>query len=302
MTFLHQTCRLANLHALIHDHPNIRELLPKFTKVFDKLGVEDTRGTRLQEVFSWTAPVEVKRSANGRKRTSLQSDEYAALLSFLSRELDPDHADIVNRWRAANGFQHPTLVNEVIPCDEVKMNGVSYSSKKLHVRDSEIVYDTGGSKSPPPAGQIQTIFQHRRLQADGNEALDTFLIVRPYKELREEDVQYDLYRTYKISGGWLCYQEHESDLVVLRPGNILCHAACTSLPSFGMIQQHCIRILPTNASTVCQISINGPRLFLISKLILFSCEGIQALRASQNSPKRSRTSWTNHDPHSELGT
>ncbi len=98
----------------------------------------------------------------------------------------------------------------------------------------------GASESP---GIIQSIFTHRRWTASQEEVTQTFVIVQAYEELTDGHTQYDLYRTFPISGGHLCYNRLSPRRILIPFTDVTTHVCRTPL-GIDMIDQDLIHILP----------------------------------------------------------
>ncbi len=85
------------------------------------------------------------------------------------------------------------------------------------------------SGCPRISRRHQSLFTHRRWTALNEEVTQTFAIVQAYEELADEHIQYDLYRTFPISGGQLRYDCLSPRRILIPFTNVITHAGRTPL-------------------------------------------------------------------------
>ena len=71
----------------------------------------------------------------------------------------------------------------------------------------------------------------------------TFAIVQAYEELADEHTHYDLYRTFPISGGRLCYDHLLPRQILIPFSNVITHTGHTPL-RMDDVDRDLLHILP----------------------------------------------------------
>ncbi|KAG2140881.1 hypothetical protein BD769DRAFT_1384036 [Suillus cothurnatus] len=101
----------------------------------------------------------------------------------------------------------------------------------------------GDPRSKPEAGRIVKIFLHHRYSTKNSMIEETFLAIQALIPLSDTDSPYDPYRQYPIAGGFLCYNEYDTNYCIIRPSGVICHYAKTPM-RIPRIRQPCVHVLP----------------------------------------------------------
>ncbi|KAG2144073.1 hypothetical protein BD769DRAFT_1661497 [Suillus cothurnatus] len=200
---------------------HIRTIVSDMVDAYSNFVGEDRRGTRIRDVLKWDKTV----TAHGQtrpvsKEVILEEVLYSALLQLIDAteplryvgEGDPRSSDQLFLRR------NVLLSNRILIC------GVSLGSK-------------------PEAGRIVKIFLHHRYSTKNSMIEETFLAIQALILLSDTDSPYDPYRQYPIAGGFLCYNEYDTNYCIIRPSGVICHNAKTPM-RIPRIRQPCVHVLP----------------------------------------------------------
>jgi hypothetical protein len=240
MTMMKSACQAANLPSLLHDE-HVHSIVSELTEVYGKFVNEDQRGTRIHDALSFQARTQgVGDAGKSSKETTLDNSVYHALLSRLNVDLS---AKIyVPRPHKTEGQYF--LSKDAIQCKGVQVGGVRYQPITTSSGNSNIMFRIPGS-SKQVAGQISQIFLHTHKEARGKKVQETFLVAHPFAPLSSSDALKDNYRKFHLVGGFLHYAHYEGKLMyILRPTDIICHIAKTTMCNLPGITQKCFHILP----------------------------------------------------------
>lgn len=243
-------CRAANLQPLLND-PTTRSLVEELTDAFSKFVNEDQRGTRIHDAFTLKER-EQGEGDPGVKKTEieLQPPVYDALLARLNFE-NQSGVTYVPRPHKTHGQRF--LSNSAISCRRAQIGGVRYQPARSSSGNSNAMYRVPGFRNPI-AGRISDIILHTRKLGNGRNVEETFLVARPLVQLSTEDSKTDLYRQFPIVGGSLHYARYDDQQVhILRPADMVCHYAKTTLGDMGMAEAT-VHVLPLDRVRVFPLS------------------------------------------------
>ena len=171
---------------------SVRPLVEAFSKVSN----EDHRGTRLADEahFPPNRPP---------KMVALHPGIHSLLL------------ELIDGTPIADG--HSPYTSDALELDKVSISGVIYASEKSLPRDSNIIFRRPGGLSHR-VGRIKSIFQVSYQPGI------TFLVVSQHRFIEKSDSR-NVYRRFGFAGGFLCNEEEDTRLLVIRPTNVVCHFA-----------------------------------------------------------------------------
>ncbi|KAI0715176.1 hypothetical protein C8Q76DRAFT_618720 [Earliella scabrosa] len=228
MTFMMQLSRMANLRPVLRTEP-VRRAMPNFTAAYDKVSGEDRRGMRFDALMRSpsTLAVQIMDPAKSFSTVALDDEVYRALRARLQLEGIPYKGDGPGRQDSGNNPR--ILSRRVIPCKTLSIRGVLYKCQRKAQGDSNIVFRHPKLSNEEP-GRIEQMFTHGTMdpRATSGSAERLFLVVRPLKPLSPADQTLDPYRQYTV-GGTLYYDQYEPGLFVIRPEEVICHFAKTSM-------------------------------------------------------------------------
>ena len=206
------SCRAANLHALLHSPP-IRNALPAFMNKYTNLTGEDRRGARLDAIIRSALTLgDTPQGYPGlRPRTIVLK---SGILDALTRRLTAAGSDVQQLERHA------------VACVHIAIAGVLYKPRARAPGDSNIIF-VHPDVQKTAAGSIRDIFTHQRTQGDATNE-ETFLVVDRLLELPREEMHLDPFRRFK-AGGSLFYSAYAPNVYIVRPSEVLCHTANTSM-------------------------------------------------------------------------
>jgi hypothetical protein len=177
------------------------DVVSDFHKIFNS----DERGTLLSDIKAFTRP--------------LSHDPPRGKASL--HDLGPIDYKLLKEWATRNsvaldssryGTAHESLVLRGVRY-ESQMAKLESSSQRI-IPESHIAF---GASVPHEwkAGRIEKIFVHSE---------ETFLLIRPFKELDDLDSRHDHYRRFPIAGGRVYYQSMDPTIVIHR-ADIRAHIA-----------------------------------------------------------------------------
>lgn len=228
------TCRAANLHALLHTPP-IHKALPTFMKKYSDLAGEDRRGARMDAIVrSALVTGDTPQGHQGARPRMIILK--TAMLDALAQRL------------TAAGRDVQQLEQHAIVCMHIAVAGVLYKPRARAAGDSNIMF-VHPEVRKAAAGSIRDIFTHQRAQ-DGDTIQETFLVVDRLLELSPEEVHLDPFRKFR-AGGCLFYSEYAPNAYLIRPAEVLCHTANTSMDGLvvdgrgkGSFSKACVHVKP----------------------------------------------------------
>lgn len=130
------------------------------------------------------------------------------------------------------------IPNSVHNLPMIQRQGETYSGPKKTEGNSLIIFKLAGRRHP---GQIQSVFNHTRTRNNGKTVTESFVLVRPFLPLSEEDAKQDIYRTFP-SGGML-FRDTLGECVLIQLAAVVCHFARTQNVPIGTTSS-CIHVLP----------------------------------------------------------
>ena len=133
--------------------------------------------------------------------------------------------ELLSDIEPAEGWRAPNLVR---PVQKVERSGHRFQPISVHASNAHVMFRSSPG-SPESPGVIQLLFTHKRWTALNEEVTQTFAIVQAYEELTAEHIQYDLYRTFPISGGQLRYDCLSPRRILIPFTNVITHAGRTPL-------------------------------------------------------------------------
>ncbi|KAI0054698.1 hypothetical protein BV25DRAFT_1816687 [Artomyces pyxidatus] len=238
LTFMNHTCRSANLRPLMRD-PVINEKMSELLEAYRKLEEEDRRGTRLTEINILNPEHREPVTFGQAKRDLIELDRsiYRSLLSLFNMECPNQFAPYYG-LPATPGLL--VLSRSAKRHEKMQISGVSYQSHDRSPKDSNIIYKASdGSEN---AGRIVSIFTHTRSGAGEDVISEVFLAVQKLEELSDIHSVFDKFRTFALVGGTLYYDKYQDKIQVIRPRQVLCHFARTSM-RIDHIEEPCVHVL-----------------------------------------------------------
>ena len=188
------------------------------------------------------------------------------------------------------GEDHEALSRQAVKCVHLAVSGVLFKPRSQATGDSNVMFIHPSLGGPCP-GRITDIFVHKR-DVGARVVEETFLAVRRWLPLAEEEIPLDPFRKYRV-GGALYYDEFADEPLVLRAADLICHVGRTVMEDFRFKRnvaagepvlveprKPCIHIRPLDrvGSSQCRVKC-GARIHC-----LYSCF---------ISPKRSQPSMNN---------
>lgn len=252
MTYLTTACRVANLHAILSDFG--AGVAPELLSAYKNFKNYDGRGTRIFDSVTLQPSIQLEGIGDpgrGRKEIKITPSAFAAFKSRLNAEA----GETVYVPALQSKQQHQIGLNDrAVLCTKVMVRGVRYQPLSSSSRNCHIIFRDHRNIAQERPGQIQEILLHKRRLTTGTPMTEeTFIVVQTYSPLLDVDIPKDDYRKYGVAGA-LYYAHFENNVVVIRPQDIVCHFAKTTLSSFP-IESPCIHVLPLNrvGCVVCQI-------------------------------------------------
>ncbi|KAI1782190.1 hypothetical protein LXA43DRAFT_843670, partial [Ganoderma leucocontextum] len=228
MTFMMQSCRMANLGPILRTD-NVKKAMPSFRAACDELSQEDKRGMRSDETMRnapGTSVVLMGRKWKTPRTVCLEDSVYGALRARFEEDTraseSTPHGPLVVRFR---------LVPQALTYPAISISGVVYKVHQRSAGDSNIIFRHPSLTSEEP-GRIILIFTTRNLSSTTE---DTFLAVERLSPLTKEDQGKDPYRRFGETGGLLYYDSYETGVLVIRPHDVVCHYAKTSMKGVNLI-------------------------------------------------------------------
>ncbi|OCH85284.1 hypothetical protein OBBRIDRAFT_740161 [Obba rivulosa] len=248
-TMMLQVCRAANLRPLLDDS-NLQVPLDEVIQVANEISAEDRRGIRLESISTDKAAPGLVLGTSLRSVT-LEPGIISALKALFDHEEGP--GIYVEEHSRAVGPHQYFLTRDAIRCNRIKTAGIWYSHHAASARDSNVVFRSK-LLSQQAAGRIQDILVYTRTNRTGTAVEEAFLVVERLVELDAEHRQHDLYRNFPVVGGRLTYSRCDPKLYIIRPVDIVCHAAITTVDivchaaittvDVKDIEEPCVHVLP----------------------------------------------------------
>lgn len=220
-------CRAQNLRVLFseqHLPPEAHPIIVNFEKHY-KINIQPSI---LQHGSSNPATSEKILHTKGKsKEERILNQDFDALRKLIS-DIEP-----------AGGWRAPNLVRQV---QTAERSGHRFQPTSAHEKNARVMFRSSPG-APESAGVIQSLFTHKRWTASQDEVTQTFAVVQAYEELENEHIQYDLYRTFPISGGHLRYNHLSPRRILIPFTNVITHAGCTPL-RIDDIDRDLLHVLP----------------------------------------------------------
>jgi len=213
-TFTTSACRTANLEWMMQGQGVLDSVRP-LVEAFSKVSNEDHRGTRLAD--------ETHFPPNKPPKTVMLDLRVHQLLLRL-----------VNGVPATDS--RPPGTSHALELEKVSISGIIYASEKSLPRDSNIIFRRPGGTSQR-VGRVKSIFQSSYQHGT------TFLVVAQHKLIADADAQ-NVYQRFGFAGGFLCDEEEDGRLIVIRSEDVVCHFAKTLL---NPREEKLMHVLPLNA-------------------------------------------------------
>lgn len=203
-------CRSSNLQALM-DTCKVPEQAEPLLTAYGSVANEDHRGTRLadQDHHPPTKPPRSER---------MDDESYQLLL----RMLDEKYGITSYTSRGGRAF---SVTQHVDRLEKVSIRGVVYACESSLPRDSNVLFRRPGGSSSR-VGRIWSIFCLRHPTPGGSVVEATYVLVREYQPLLDEEMQ-SQYKQFGFAGGFLCHSEKWSRFHVVELADIICHFAKT---------------------------------------------------------------------------
>ncbi|KAJ2912344.1 hypothetical protein MD484_g8074, partial [Candolleomyces efflorescens] len=226
-TMFTKFCCLQNLKAL-YTKTELPEVLHELITIYEETYASDLRGTRLSEIFSddgLFGRVAADRTWEPKNFSSL-SDEYLALLK---------------QWFAKYRSNERSYPHHVIQRASIYRFGHRFTSLDNSVEDSRVVFrlDEGAEWQ---VGSILSIFSEATTRGPTEQ---TWVVIKPFKELADDDTVRDFWSSYPVVGARLFQNECIGPAVLVDVKHIRCHIASCVLNLEGD-QREYLLALPLN--------------------------------------------------------
>lgn len=202
----------------------VNKLYPYFQHVFDA----DRRGTHLSDMFAL--------QDHAKNLLSSEIDDTSIEVVESVERLDRNTRGLYNNWRTLHPTDAKLLPSNIVKTvkkSAIKHRGFVFTTHSRLPRDSFVIYGTG-IPDCWDAGQIQSFIT----VTDSTQASRDFAIVKVYCSLRPEDILFDHYRRFPLSGGRIYYQEFMPDAIMISRDEIICHFASTPNVMRGILKDH----------------------------------------------------------------
>ena len=227
MTFMMQSCRMANLGPILRTEP-VEKAMPSFRAAWEQLSEEDRRGMRLDETRRLDLITTVlKSSKHDQKPRTLRLNKN--IHDALRLRLESEAANPPTPMRSSVVvprivFTHPGAT----------IRGVVYKVHSRSQGDSNVIFRHPAYPFEQP-GRIAVIFTANLLERYAT-APEIFIAVERLLPLNGEDIQKDPYRSYGDTGGSLYYDAFDEQVLVIRPEDVVCHYAKTSMKGVPFVR------------------------------------------------------------------
>lgn len=246
MTMMVQSCRMANFRPLLRS-PAVARYMSDFSQTLHATEKHKRRGMRLDAILRSASEQSTRPQGEpykGSPESFLDPAVYRALVTRLNLD---DNGAYVGELEAAQSPDLLPVPRSASPCGAVAISGVYYKPSRRSLGDSNVMFrhPIHGRRVP---GRIDQIILHRRRrrQANGDEPVtETFLVMKPLRELSKEDAALDPYRRYPGVGGSLYYDAYEPSLV-LRTDDVISHFAMTAMDHLSDVRfkSPCVHVRP----------------------------------------------------------
>jgi Domain of unknown function (DUF4218) len=222
LTFLRSFCRGGNLKVLLSrdDLPDtLKEIKIELDKHFNG---HEFRGTLSNDLSAIAAKFAMPTTWNeGAVEEALPDDIYDHLLERIN--LDSGTMRFYSHKQVSTtGYALAPLVQY---SDEIEAGGVQFSTARHFTRNSLILYRRPGElEHDLHPGQIQEIFRHCRRGITNDPLIESFLVIRPFEELTEDEANFDPYRRFPLLGVSL-YHDKMQPAIVIKSTDIVSHFA-----------------------------------------------------------------------------
>ncbi|CDO75087.1 hypothetical protein BN946_scf185010.g12 [Trametes cinnabarina] len=181
-----------------------------------------TRGTRLADFRPFGAGSDDVYAYDDKKSVSLPREMYDLLVKRIQQSSGSPFTSLF----AKMADKRPRLSTEVQYIKSVDCDGVKYSRKGAHGRNSFIMFVKPEDRNLPfpRAGRIQEVFLHVR-EEGGRRVVQPFFSVEEYEPLAEGHIGWDPYRCFPDLNTRLFYANSRSTPVVLSLSDIQAHFA-----------------------------------------------------------------------------
>ncbi|KAG1900888.1 uncharacterized protein F5891DRAFT_1187982 [Suillus fuscotomentosus] len=174
------------------------------------------------------------------KLETLEDHIYQALL----RRVNLDITDISSRFTAWDDESslHPLLNFKAQAIHHINVQGLTYSSFRNHSGNSFVLFQVPtvpDQSSTRTARQVQEVFMHERVTADGSSMQESFFVVKEYRSLSPAHSHLDPFEAIEHLDAKLYYNYFTDDAHVLQLSNIVSHFSSFIYIPNG-IEEHCI--------------------------------------------------------------
>jgi hypothetical protein len=191
----------------------------------------DERGTLLSDIRAFSRPLSPYPPRGLALSINLKPSTYKLLCDWGNEK---DMA--IDSSRMA--LEHKSLV----------IRGVTFEPQAaesgLYLSQSHVAFGRGVPHNWI-AGKIEMIFSHSN---------DTFLLVKPFQGLKDDDIVHDYYRRFPIVGGRIYYQATDS-AIIIRWREIISHIAFVPSVSHSIKEKHFLA-LPLDRVRPCLPSVH----------------------------------------------
>ncbi|KAI0691929.1 hypothetical protein C8T65DRAFT_711462 [Cerioporus squamosus] len=207
MTFMMQMSRMANLRPILRTD-TVKNAMPTFVAAYNRLSQEDRRGMRLDETMRGASDNAIE-VVDRKKGILLDDNVYRALRDRIRLEGTVYKGDGSGQDSSRRDSRDPPSL-----------------CRSRAQGDSNVIFCYPAFEGKG-AGRIEQIFIHKR--RNGWEvAEEIYLVMRRLTSLNDKDRSLDPYQSFPI-GGALYYDEYNKTLLVVRPSDLVCHFAKTSM-------------------------------------------------------------------------
>ena len=209
-TMFHRFCEGQNLRALFHQVQLPEALHPIITE-YEKAYNANIRGTFINDAQYFS------QSQQG-------SDPIPSNTALTT--LSKAHHHLLTTWIMRNDI-HMTngrIPNKAVMRPRRKYRGQHFQISAMSGQDSNVIY-----RNPPgsdwSAGSITNMFSHTRIQSNGTEITQDFLVVSEYMPLIPSHADLDPYRKFPTSGGRLLYPRFKTKPIILAIDDVICQTS-----------------------------------------------------------------------------
>jgi hypothetical protein len=222
LTIMRGFCRGGNFRALMAQE-NLPPAFQEIRPIFDRFFGSALSGTVLADILSLgttadgtDVPILVDEPT-----TSLPEETYHGLLLCLNRGHPfPCYVSYRTEPQPLTFAVEPRALQEKM----VKINGATFTCASKHTGNSLVLFKLA-DETFERAGQIQSIFAHRRQGLEGKLITEFFYVIQQFKELTDEQRQHDPYRRFPLLCTRLCSREYLPSELVIKTHNIVSHFA-----------------------------------------------------------------------------